>query len=349
MTKQLPSVTIIIPCRNESLHIAECLDGVVAFDYPKNLVEVIVVDGASSDSTREIVEQYAKKYGNISLFLNSKEIVPVGLNIGIKAAKGEYIVRLDAHSIYPSGYITDCLNLLLKTGAANAGGMLIPIPNGSGAWSRSVAHVTSNRFGVGAGAFRVGVRPGFVDTVPYGTFRRDIFEKVGYFDERLTRNQDNEFNSRLLARGYRIAFDPNIRIYYKNKATLSGLLHQGFFTGMWNVYALVLCPHTFKVRRFVPAVFFIYLLFLMVVLWARFSYWQFFLLPLLIYLSINTVASLQKSYNMGVVFRNFCTFFGYHLSYGSGSWFGVVCLATGKWRGHIGVPLIKSNSTRKWD
>lgn len=349
MTIQLPSVTIIIPCRNEGLHIAACLDGVVAFDYPKSLIEIIVIDGMSSDSTRKTVEQYSKIHGNIRLVFNSKEIVPVGLNIGIKSAKGECIVRLDAHSIYPKGYLKDCLKLLLQTGAANAGGMLIPVPNGNGVWSRSVAHVTSNRFGVGAGAFRVGTTPGFVDTVPYGTFRRDIFEKVGYFDERLTRNQDNEFNSRLLSHGYKIAFDPNIKIHYKNKATLSGLMHQGFFTGMWNVYALVLCPYTLKVRRFVPAVFFLYLLFLMVVLWAKFSYWQLSLLPLLTYLTANAIASFQGSHSIWVIFRNFLTFFGYHLSYGSGSWYGVICIATGKWRGHIGVPLIKNNSAKKWD
>ena len=122
-----------------------------------------------------------------------------------------------------------------------------------------MAFVTAHRFGVGDSAFRTGRRPGLVDTVPCGTFHRALFKEVGLFDERLTRNQDNELNARILQAGYRIAFDPGISIHYRNQPDLKGRVRQAYFTGMWNVYTLLLHPYTWKWRRFVPMAFVSYL------------------------------------------------------------------------------------------
>lgn len=335
-----PTITIIIPCRNEGAGISRCLDAVLNSDCPKSSYEIIVVDGMSTDSTRDIVGKYASQHPFIRLLDNPKKIVPTAMNIGINSALGQFIVRLDAHSEYPRAYISECLTLMDKTIAANAGGRVIAVPNGDGPWAIPVAVVTSHRFGVGSGAFRVGSESGFVDTVPYGTFRREIFEKVGLFDERLTRNQDNEFNDRLRRAGYKIAFDPKIEIQYKNQATLSGLLHQGFYTGMWNVYTLVLFPYTFKWRRFVPSVFVAYLLSLPAI--ASFvPLGGYYLLPAVLYLALNLAISFAGGQPVPVRARIAATFFSYHLAYGLGTWLGVINVITGRWRSHLGKPLRK--------
>lgn len=335
-----PKVSVIIPCRNEGTHIAACLDSVFGFDFPEESFEVLVIDGMSTDSTREILRRYCCARHPIKLLDNPGEIVPTAMNIGIKNARGNYIVRLDAHSEYPKSYVKDCLALLERTQSANAGGRFVVVPNGEGAWALPVSVVTAHRFGVGSGAFRVGSEPGFVDTVPFGAFRKEIFEKVGLFDERLTRNQDNEFNDRLRRAGYKIAFDPAIKIFYKNQATLAGLLHQAYYTGMWNIYTLVLHLYTFKWRRFVPAVFVAYLLSLPAI--APFAPWGgYYLLPAVLYLVLNLTISLGAEQSVAARARIAATFFSYHLAYGLGTWLGVINVITGRWRDHLGKPLRK--------
>lgn len=334
----IPHVTIIIPCRNEGEHVSACLDKVLGFNSHKDALEVLVVDGMSTDSTRSIIKRYSLANPFIRLLDNPAKIVPTAMNIGIRAAKGEFIVRLDAHSEYPCSYVKDCLALMEKTGAANAGGRFVTVPNGDGPWAVPVAEVTAHRFGVGTGAFRIGTKPGFVDTVPFGTFRRELFDKVGLFDERLTRNQDNEFNDRLRKSGYKVAFDPNIKITYKNQATLKGLVRQGFYTGMWNVYTLVLHPYTFKWRRFVPGAFVAYLL--STPFAFMFSpYGKPYLSPGLLYVCINMAISLARRHSLTIKARIAVTFFSYHLAYGLGTLLGVFNIITGKWEDHLSKPL----------
>jgi glycosyltransferase involved in cell wall biosynthesis len=331
-------ISILIPCRNEEEHIAACLDAVLAFDLPEGSWEVLVIDGMSSDSTRQIVERRMSGCSAIKLLDNPGMIAPTAMNIGIKAAKGGVIVRLDAHSEYPRGYIRACIALLEKTGAANAGGRFVTVPNGGGPWAVPVAEVTKHRFGVGTGAFRVGTKPGFVDTVPYGTFRREVFGKVGFYDERLTRNQDNEFNDRLRKAGYKIAFDPAIEIFYKNQATLKGLVGQGFYTGMWNIYTLKLFPYTFKWRRFIPVAFVLYLLSIPFACLAA-PFFKFYIFPAAAYVFVNLAVSFTRPHGLAVKVRTAVTFLSYHLAYGTGTLSGAVNLVTGKWLNHLGKPL----------
>lgn len=335
---EYPFVSIVIPCRNEAAHIAQCLDSVLSFDYPKEKQEVLVVDGESDDYTPLILDEYHREHPFIKVLRNPARIIPVAVNTGIKAAIGEFVVRLDAHSTYPKDYVSRCVKLLLDTGAGNAGGRFVNVANGKGVWAEPVRLVTGHVFGVGNGAFRTGTQPGFVDTVPYGTFRRRIFDEVGFFDERLTRSEDNEFNDRLRRAGYKIAFDPGIEIYYRNQPSLRGLVKQAFYTGMWNVYALVLYPYTYKWRRFVPAVFVLYLFFLPYVCLADHPcvLWAF---PALLYLVINICVSLVLSDGIALLWRIPIAFFSYHLLYGSGTIIGFIHVLTGKWKTHLGRPL----------
>ncbi len=308
-----PSVSIVIPCRNEKQHIAPCLDSVLAFDYSTEDLEIIVVDGMSTDDTRTIVRPYVEKNSTSKLLDNPKKTVSPAINIGVINARGEIIIRLDAHSTYPPEYARLCVELLKKTKAGNAGGRFINITNGNGPWAEPIKFVTGHIFGVGSGIFRVGTKAEFVDTVPFGTFRRDLFISMGMFDERLTRNEDNEFNDRLRRAGYKIAFDPDIKIYYKNQATLSGLLKQAYFTAMWNIYTLKLYPYTFKWRRFVPAAFVAYLLLAPVAVMLGIT--TLYSLPAMLYTAIAVCIAATAPYGLEEKLRILVTFILYHLAF----------------------------------
>ena len=345
MSNKNEYISIVIPCRNEEEFIGSCLDSVLRSNIPSGMFEILVVDGMSTDKTREIIKRYAEKQPAIKLLENPAKIVPSSLNMGIKKSKGEIIVRLDAHSDYSETYISDCIRLLHETQAGNAGGCVVTSPNGTGQWAVPISYITSHRFGVGNGAFRVGGKPGFVDTVPFGVFPKTVFNKIGFFDERLTRNQDNEFNARLRKYGYKIAFDPAIRTNYKNQATLGGLMRQAFFTGMWNVYTLVLHPYTFQWRRFIPSVFVVYLTgvalspFAVLGGFIERNFAAIYLIPFALYGLLNLYFSSSAVFSRSVSMRIGAAFFVYHACYGTGTLFGILNLLLGTWKKYLGKSL----------
>lgn len=332
------SVSVIIPCRNERDYIGRCLDTLLAWKLPKGGIEILAVDGMSTDGTRDILAKYEAADDRIRVLDNPGRIVPTALNIGIARSRGEFIVRIDAHAEYPSDYLLRCLDLLHSAGAVNAGGRVVTIPNGEGPWARAVASVTSHPFGVGGSAFRTAETPGFVDTVPFGTFRRSLFDKLGGFDERLTRNQDNEFNSRIIHSGGRIAFDPGIRVIYKNQASLRGLVRQAYHTGMWNVYTLRLHPHTFALRRFIPAGFVAFLACTPFATLVR-GWGQGAFLIVGLYVLACLIASGRGRRFGAPDMKTAATFACYHASYGLGEWVGLWNLITNRWLAQLGQPL----------
>lgn len=217
-------VSIVIPCRNERRFIGPCLDSILANDYPKDSLEILVADGLSEDGTRAIVEGYAVRHSSVRLVDNPGRIVPTGLNLAIAAAKGLVIMRMDAHALYPSDYISTLTAWLEKSGADNVGCALVTLPGAGTAVARAIAIGLSHPFGIGNALFRLGTNePREVDTVPFGCYRRDVFERVGLFDEELVRNQDDEFNFRLIRRGGRILLVPGLVIRYFARDTLSKL------------------------------------------------------------------------------------------------------------------------------
>ena len=335
-----PSVTVIVPCRNEAGHLEEMLESLLSNDYPRERLEVVFVDGMSDDGTRELLERAAREHPFIRVLDNPRRTVPCAMNEGIRRTRGEVIVRLDAHSRYPRDYVSRCVRLLLSTGAACAGGRVLTMPNGEGPWARAVAAVTSHVVGVGDSRFRTSRRAGYVDTVPLGTFRREVFERVGLFDERLTRNQDNELTARIRRAGYKIAFDPSIHLVYWNQKSLKGLVHQGFHTGKWNVYTLWLYPYTWKASRFVPAAFVLYLAVLaLVVPEGRPALTSAAAAPLALYGALVASIAAARGSAGGGALRVAATVIAYHVSYGVGTHLGVANLLTGRWRAQLGRPL----------
>lgn len=354
-------VSLIIPIFNEKKYIRQLLNSLLNQDYPKDKFEILLIDGRSEDGTREEIRRIIASFTEFSemdihILDNSDRIVPCALNIGIKEAKGKYIIRMDAHSEYAPDYIAKCVEWLKKTDAANVGGPMRALGNGYVGKAIEFAHYS--RFGLGGGKFHDKQWSGYVDTVYLGAWPKRIFEEVGVFDERLIRNQDIEFNARIRKNGGKIYLTPEIQSYYHCRATLGGLWRQNFENGKWVVYTKKIAPYCFSWRHFIPFVFVASLLgsiSLSVILFCLelfsvspiaqslfgiLSGLSFVLLTGILgcYASANILSSAMLSYKHG--FRYFfmlpIVFATLHFSYGLGSIWGL--LTVRKWitkNGHI--------------
>src|SRR4030043_979414 len=208
----LPTVSIIIPMRNEEEFIEKCICSIFENNYPNDLMEIIVVDGKSDDSSRKIVSEMAQEYSNIILLNNNQKIVPTTMNIGIRKAKGDIIIRMDSHSEYAPDYVSKCVDYSQMTGADNVGGPMRAI--GKTLIQKAVALATSSRFGVGNSKGHFEDIEGYYKAVYLGAYKKGVFQKIGLFDEELVRNQDEELNWRLIKNGGKIYITPNIKSYY---------------------------------------------------------------------------------------------------------------------------------------
>jgi len=219
-----PRVSIVMPCRNEAAYIGACLDSVLATDYPLDRLEVLVADGRSDDGTREIVERCAAQHPCVRLLENPARITPAALNTAIRAATGDVIIRMDAHGVYPREYVSRLVTALQESGADNVGGVVITLPADDTPVARAIALAFAHPLGVGNAYFRIGVAgPRWVDTVPFGCFRRELFDRVGMFDEELIRNQDDEFNLRVIGHGGRILLLPDVVSRYYARRSLGAV------------------------------------------------------------------------------------------------------------------------------
>lgn len=248
-----PRVSVVIPCRNEAEHLDTLLAALEAQDYPHERMEILIADGRSDDGTPEIVGRWASRLP-VRLLDNPARITPSALNIAIAASTGEIIVRLDGHCEPAPDYVTRCVSALEQSGAGCVGGLWETV--GTTSEGRAIAFAQSRRFGVGNAVFRTGASAaGPVDTVPFGAFRRQIFDEVGMFDEELIRNQDDELNFRLVQAGHTIWLDPAIRVRYFSRLTLSKLWHQYFEYGMFKVRVMQKRRGIASWRHVVPAGF----------------------------------------------------------------------------------------------
>lgn len=241
------SVSVVVPVLNDQRRIGACLDSILGQDYGLDRMEVIIVDGMSSDGTREIVQAYAARYPNVRLLDNPRRIVPVAMNIGIRAASGAYIIRVDGHAVLPPNYVTLCVRYLEETGADNVGGTMRAV--GEGYLARAIAIATSSPFGVGNSSFHYSDKPQWVDTVYLGAFRRQALERVGLYDESLVRNQDYELNYRIRKTGGRIFYTPEIFAYYYGRNSLRGLWRQYHQYGLWKARVIARYPGSARPRH----------------------------------------------------------------------------------------------------
>jgi succinoglycan biosynthesis protein ExoA len=228
-----PAVSVVVPCRNESDHVATCVAGLLELEAPAGGFEVVVADGISYDGTRNILRGLAEKDSRLKVIDNPERIASAGLNAAIRAAQGEIIVRADAHTEYAPDYLLRCLDAMQRVGADNVGG---PARTKADGWvQRAIAAAYSSPFSAGGAKFHDPNYEGYVDTVTYGCWRRSAFERFGYFDEELARNQDDEHNLRIRRGGGKIWQCPKIKSWYKPRASLGGLFKQYMQYGYWKV------------------------------------------------------------------------------------------------------------------
>lgn len=320
-------VSMIIPCRNESRFIGPCLDSIMANDYPKEFLEILVVDGMSQDGTRDIVAAYAARNGFLKLLDNPQKITPAALNIGLTQARGQVIMRLDAHTFYPPNYISGLVAALKQTGADNVGGCWITRPGADTQVALAIAQVLAHPLGVGNAYFRIGAKePRRVDTVPFGCYRREVFERLGRFDERLERNQDIEFNSRLQRAGGAIYLIPAIYSEYQARSGFGDLWRNNFGNGRWNIYATSVNALSLSWRHFIPLIFMGGLL--LAAILAPFSAWGRYGLGLILggYVLTVLAASVSIARRGGMVRLALLpiVFTVLHVSYGLGSMWGLI-------------------------
>ncbi|MCQ2265376.1 MAG: glycosyltransferase family 2 protein [Bacteroidales bacterium] len=252
------TVSIVIPCRNEVQFIGKCLQSIVNCTFPKERLTVVVCDGESQDESVNIIKQFEDSYPFIHLINNTHQTTPYALNLGIKYTQSDVVIILGAHSTIEKDFVERNLEVLFSEEQIGCCGGIL---TNSYADENSliIGFAMSQRFGVGNAYFRTGDKEGYVDTVAFGAYKREIFEKVGYFDEQLTRNQDDEFNFRLTKAGYKIYLSKNIQSYYVVRSSYKKLFRQYFQYGYWKVYVNRKHHRITTFRQLIPFCFVLFL------------------------------------------------------------------------------------------
>jgi len=253
-TPPLPMVTVIMPVFNEERYIERSLGAVLAQDYPRDMMEVLVADGMSTDRTRQIIEQLQADHPHLQLIDNPQKIVATGLNATTERAQGDVIVRVDGHCEIAPDYVRRCVEHLIAEDVDGVGGPIETI--GETPMAETIAAAMSSKFGVGGSPFRTcKERTMLVDTVAFPAYRRRTVERAGPYDEELVRNQDDEYNFRLRKLGGKILLAANVHSRYHSRASLKRLWRQYYQYGYWKVRVMQKHPLQMQPRQFIPACF----------------------------------------------------------------------------------------------
>ena len=323
-------LSVVCPIYNEEKYIAQFFDSILLQDYPKKDLEILLVDGMSKDRTRDIIAAYTAQYPFIRLIDNPDKIVPCAMNRGIEQAKGDIIMRLDAHASYQPDYFSVLVNGLKRLHAENVGTVCKTDVLNKTPKTLAIREVLGNKFGVGNSTFRTGIdQEQEVDTVPFGCWPREVFVKYGKYDERLVRNQDIELNKRILRGGGKIYILPDTFCTYLARETWHALAKNNYANGKWNILTVYYTKmfSSLSLRHFIPLLFILSLIvpLLLALIWWPFAFVS--LASLAAYTSLLSGISLklaiQKNLNF---FYLLTTFFVLHFSYGWGSLIGILKL-----------------------
>ena len=329
-------ISIIIPILNEEKYIKECIESIINFDYHKEALEILFVDGMSTDNTLKVINEYQKEYSYIQVIQNRDKIVPIAMNIGIKMAKGEYICRLDAHAKYPSNYISKLLEWSLKLDADNVGAVCKTKLKTDTRVAKAIQFVMSDKFGVGNSLFRIGVdKVCEVDTVPFGFYKKEVFENIGVYNEKLVRVQDLEMNKRLKKSGGKIFLVPDIECTYYPRETLKSFWKNRVKTGRWIILAPYITNNlrNISLRHIIPLAFLSIIFLLMffslfnkVFIWLL-SLFLFFYSIILFVRAIIITKKIIFSFYILLVYITL------HVGYGFGSFSAIVKIFINKIKG----------------
>lgn len=318
-------LSVICPIYNEEKYIAKCLDSIIEQDYPKDEMELLLVDGMSTDRTRDVIAGYQKKYPWIKVLDNPKRIAPCAMNVGIKASFGEIIIRLDAHVLYPSNYFSVLVNKLQELPEAeNVGAICNTLPVNETIEAHAIAAVLSSSFGVGNSYFRVGASEVMeVDTVPFGCFRRSIFDKVGLYDEELVRNQDDELNARIVNSGGKIYLIPNLECEYFARDTANKVYKMFYQYGMFKPLVNKKLGSPATVRQFFPLCFVLGLILGPIICGFVPMLWAVYCTMIFLWLFLATYFSCKDSKQLKRILVQNWIYFVVHFGYGWGYIVGI--------------------------
>ena len=321
-------VSLIIPARNEEAFIGKCLDSLVNNIFPKSQMEIAIVDGMSKDGTRNIVKDYMKRFPFIKLLDNPKKIIPAAMNIGIKNTRGGIVMKIDAHAVYSTNYISLCVDHLLRYKVDNVGGVIVTSPREKTLMGYAIAHTISSLLGVGKSSFRLGCRqPIYADAVFSGCYKREVLEKVGFFDENIARSEDIALNSKIRRNNGKILLVPEIISYYFARSSFGSFLRHNFDNGFWITYPLKFRYLLFSYRHLIPLVFVSSLVVLFLLSFHFKSFYFILLFLISIYLVVSCYFSSMvafKEKDIRYFFLMPVLYLSLHLSYGLGSLFGLV-------------------------
>ncbi len=328
MSATLPKISFIIPARNEGAYIGKCIDSLANQGYPIEKIEILVVNGASEDNTEEIVNTYAAKGApTVKLFQNPKRFTPISMNIGVKNATGEIIMIIGAHSELEAGYVEKCVHYLDEYKADVVGGTLITKPVVNTPEAKAIVAALTSFFGTGGSRFRIGTDKVIeTDAVFNGCYRKSVFDRVGLYNENLTRSQDIELNLRLKRAGGKIILAPDIHGVYYPKDTFRKFWQHNITDGMWAVIPFKFGVKAVGLRHLVPLFFVAWLIALAILTLifpaARYAFWG----TLLIYFATAFFFAAQtakKEKETGLTWFIVVAYAIRHFGYGIGSLAGL--------------------------
>jgi GT2 family glycosyltransferase len=304
-------------------YIEKCINSIIANHYPKDLVSIYVCDGMSNDGTRELIKKLVSVNNNLFLLDNHKKTTPLALNLGLKTSTAEVKIILGAHSEVDENFISENINALdIDPKIGCVGGILENVYENQ--VSKIIGLAMSSKFGVGNAHFRTGEKKGFVDTVAFGGYRKEVFNKVGYFDETLERNQDDEFNFRVVKSGYKIYLSEKIKCNYYVRASYTKLYRQYYQYGYWKVFVNKKHRTITSFRQLVP-LFFVFFLITALMFSLIFPYSVFLsLFILFIYFFLSLLASYSLSKKISTILKTSFVFLLLHSGYGWGYLLGLI-------------------------
>jgi len=321
-----PLVSIIMPVLNEEKCLARCFQSVMDQDYPLDKLEILVVDGMSDDRSREIVSEFTARFPHIKLLDNPRRSIPVAMNIGIQHAKGEVIIRVDGHCFLEADYVSQCLGHLRETGADNVGGPAWAV--GEGYVGEAIALALGSPFGHGGSQFRYSQHERYVDTVFLGAFQRDLFDKIGLYDEDLLCAEDYELNYRIRAANGKVLLTPKIRVRYITRNSLIKFGKQYFKYGFWRMWVIKKYLRALQLRHLATSGFVLTLMVGGIAGFFNSTFRPLLLIVLLSYLAASWLFSILLAWKWGWRYLPILpvVFAILHLSWGSGFLWGLVRL-----------------------
>lgn len=333
----LPFVSVVIPCFNEERFIAEVLQN-LAGQYERERYEIVVVDGMSTDGTRKVIADFAAQNRDIAVRVidNPARVIPVAVNLGIREAQGKIIIRMDAHSVPSVDYVRRCVELVREDKAAVVGMPWHIKPGGDSVVARAIALAVAHPFGVGDAKYRLtNASARLVDCVPFGAFKKGLWEELGGFNEALLTNEDYEFYYRVRKGGRKILLDTAAHCDYFARSSLGELAKQYFRYGHWKAQMVKLHPSSIRLRQLAApsSVGYASLTVLLGLFWPR-GFWL--LLPLLVlYVVLAAIFALKLAWNDGdwkLIFVVPLVFFVIHVVWGSSFLLGLIRSARGPGR-----------------